>query len=104
MKEVSIVSQAEEYRCKKQLHSAVHWLLLHRERQFDGLDDYFSSLILRIKGFSSLMGNPQEYIELLALIEGARIESNSENYSHQRYRKAILDAHSVIDRLPWRIT
>lgn len=84
----------------KKLHSMVHWLLIYKENGNAILSDYFILLQNRINGLSSLLDNPPEIIELSVLIECAKNENNKgEKCNDQTYRRFILDAHSVIDKI-----
>lgn len=89
--------QFEEY--KKQLHGMVHWLLLYKEKEFEKLDDYFSSVLFKINGLNSVMNYPSNIMMLLTTLEAARLENEKEDCDYNKYRKAILDAHSIIDKI-----
>lgn len=84
---------------KKILHSKIHWLLIYQESNYPQLIQYFNCVQFHIAGLAELIDSPQ-IIELADLIECARIEYESENFNHFKYRKLILDAHSIIDLLP----
>lgn len=100
MKKVSFsLQQVEKY--KKQLHDTIHWLLIYKEKRYSGLDDYFSSVLFRINGLNSMLDYPEEMVELVTLLEAARMESHKDTCKHKVYRKAILDAHAVVDRIPF---
>lgn len=89
--------QFSEY--KKQLHSKVHWLLLYKEQDYPKLDQYFSSLLFQISGLATLIDSPY-VVTLMTLLEAARSENLSDECDYGKYRKAILDAHSIIDMIP----
>lgn len=84
--------------CKK-LHSMVHWLLIYKDNNDPILKTYFSSVQYKIYGLSSLLMNPPEIIELMALIESAKHEYDKDDCDNRLYRRTILDAHSVIDHM-----
>ena len=84
---------------KKSLHNSIHWLLIQKEENYEYLDAYFDSLLLRIGGLNDILFEPPELVTLLSLLQAARIESCSENFEFKRYRKLILDAHSLIDKI-----
>lgn len=86
---------------KKYLHSSIHWLLRYKEQNYPYLEEYFSSLLFKLNGMNSLLNYPPEFVSLLSLIEGARLETHKSNFDFHAYRKAILDAHSLIDSLDW---
>lgn len=91
-------SQFESY--KKRLHSKIHWLLIYAEEDNSHLNDYFEKLQNILDGLNELLNYPTQLIEIMNLIESAKIEFNKENYSHKVYRKIILDVHDLIDKLP----
>ena len=89
--------QLEEY--KTQLHAMVHWLLVYKEKNYEGLDEYFSSILFRINGLNSVLNYPRNMLGLMATLESARLENLSEEFNFKKYRKAVLDAHSIIDKI-----
>jgi hypothetical protein len=89
--------QFEEF--KSQLHGMVHWLLLYKEKNFEKLDDYFSSVLFKINGLNSVMNYPSNIMMLITTLEAARLENQKDECDYNKYRKAILDAHSIIDKI-----
>lgn len=90
--------QFEEF--KKRLHSKVHWLLVYREADdCDFLDEYFENLLRYINGLNDLLNNNANIIDLLVVLETARGESLKRNCNAKVFRKNVLDAHNIIDRL-----
>lgn len=84
----------------KKLHSMIHWLLVYKDENNPVLGDYFSVIQSKIAGFNSLLMNPPEMIELMGLIECARLEYlKGDACDSKVYRRTILDAHSVIDKI-----
>lgn len=81
----------------QRLHSRVHVLLTYKENGFDDLDNYFDRLLTHIGAMNSLFGNPTCLGELLIKIEVARMEDKKGDF--KSYRRAILDAHSIINQL-----
>lgn len=93
--------------CKNRIHSLVHWLLIYAEEttktksdKDDNLMNYFEKVQYKISGYNELLLYPSQLVEIQALIESARLEYLKDNYSHERYRKMILDAHDLIDKIP----
>lgn len=91
-------NQIKDY--KKKLHNNIHWLLIYKEENYEFLDEYFNSLMLRINGLNRILFYPIYIIELYNVLESAREILNSENFDFKTYRKLILDAHTFIDKLP----
>lgn len=94
-------NQFEGY--KKRIHSKIHWLLIYAEEDNSHLNDYFEKVQLELDGLNELIHYPTQIIEIMNLVESARIEFNKENYSFKKYRKIILDIHDLIDMLPEEI-
>lgn len=84
---------------KKSLHNSVHWLLIYKEENYEYLDAYFDSLLLRIGGLNDILFEPPELVTLISLLQAARKEACNDDFSFKRYRKLILDSHSLIDKI-----
>lgn len=91
-------SQIHSY--KHRLHSLVHWLLIYKEDGNEALDNYFQIVQCKLNGFNELLEYPPQMLEIMNLIESARLEAKKEDFNHKVYRSLILDAHSLIDELP----
>ena len=81
------------------LHKEVFKLLCLKEEKYQELDVYFESVLWKISGYNSLFETNTYLLELLSVIEQARVESLKENYNHRMYRKAILDGMSLISKI-----
>ena len=79
---------------KENLKKAIFILLPYKESEYELLDKYFDSLLFRIAGLNELFMNQPEIITLMSLLEAARYET-----SFSKYRKAILDATSLVDSI-----
>lgn len=76
---------------KKYFTSAIYKLLPYKEDRYDFLDNYFESVLQRLKGFNKISGFQPETITIISLIEYARQEDD-----FLKYRKAILDACGMV--------
>lgn len=84
----------------KTIHSNIFWLLLYKEQNDDRLEKYFEFLMFKMDGLNSLLGYPAKMGELLTLLESARVElQKGDDFNFDLYRKAILDAEMVVDKL-----
>lgn len=92
-------SQEQLHSYKAKLHSKVHWLLIYKENKYPQLDNYFSSIQFQLDGLNELLDCP-ELITLMSLLEAARMEAQKPDCNYSTYRKAVFDAHTMIDRLP----
>lgn len=81
----------------EKLHKQIHWLLVYREENFPLLDNYYEFLLFQLTGLQTFIKDESRIMELIVLIQAARIEAAKPDYNHALYRKAILDAHSMID-------
>ena len=90
---------------KKKLHGLLYWLLLYKDPktkdQFSNVnyDKYFNNLMKRIDGFNRLMNYPKEIVEIDNLLESAFIETQKDNFNYKEYRKFVLDAEALIDKI-----
>lgn len=69
-------------------------LLPYKESEYVDLDYYFTTLLFRIAGLNSLLGEPSELVTVMSLLESARTEDN-----FKLYRKAVLDSCSLMKEL-----
>jgi len=84
---------------KRSLHNSIHWLLIYKEENYPQLDYYFETLLWRISGMNDILFNPPELVTLISLLETARKEANKKDCDFKKYRKLILDSHSLIDKI-----
>ena len=80
---------------KKYIRSAIYKLLPYKEEHYEYLDNYFNSVLQLLKGFNKVSGNRPEMISIISKIAYARDEAKD----FQDYRKAILDACGMVDRI-----
>lgn len=94
------LSQEQRDRAKKSLHDGIYWLLLYKEKEDPCLMEYFDSLMTKINVMNGLLGYPAHMIDLFTLLEIARSElEKGDAFNFKLYRKAVLDAESVVDKL-----
>ena len=79
---------------KVRLQSAIFKLLPYKEDGYELLDKYFVSILQRISGLNSLFGGQPKILTLMSILESARHETD-----FVLYRKAILDACSLVDEI-----
>lgn len=93
-------SETQVHNYKQRLHNLVHWLLIYKENNNDVLDSYFENVQDKLNGYNELVGHPDVMVQIMTLVETARLENQKENCNFKRYRSHILDIHSLIDKLP----
>ena len=79
---------------KEYLRSAIFKLLKYKEESYEYLDNYFGSVLQQLNGFNKLTGFQPEIITIMSLLEYARETDNFKDY-----RKAILDACGMVERI-----
>lgn len=92
---------------KKNLHDAIHWLLIYKDpkivqdSKYKDVDvsRYVDGLSYRIGGLNELLNHPDCLITILSLLQAVRLELNSDSYNWSTYRKLILDIHSLVDSI-----
>lgn len=95
-------TQLAEY--KKKLHSSIHWLLIYKEADdYIYFDTYFNTLLIKIETLNDLVGYQDVVMELYTTLLSAKKESSKEDCSFKLFRKLILDSHSLLDRVDFRM-
>lgn len=79
---------------KEYFVSAIFKLLPYKQDNYEYLDNYFESVLQRLIGFNKISGLQPETITIISLLEYARGESD-----FAKYRKAVLDACSIVGRI-----
>ena len=79
---------------KSYLISAIYKLLPYKESAYEYLDNYFNSVLQQLIGFNKISGFQPEIITIMSLLEYAREEDD-----FSKYRKAILDASGMVERI-----
>lgn len=71
---------------------------------YDDIDynKYIKGLMREINGLSALLFYPPEIVGVLSNLEAAFLEANKEDFDFQDYRKLILDAHALLDKIKVR--
>ena len=96
-------TQFESY--KDQLHKKIFWLLLYKdpvtcdEFSYVNFDKYFNYLMKEIVGQSDMLSNPPELIQMMTMLQAAYNETLNDPFDYKAYRKLVLDAHQVLDRI-----
>lgn len=95
--------QLEEYR--NRLHKKMFWLLLYKDpdtrEEYANVDfeRYFNFLMKELKGLNELLDSPPFLLETLSTLQAAYQESLSDPFNYSNYRKLVLDAHNVLDKV-----
>ena len=95
--------QMENYKIK--LHKEMFWLLIYKDPKTKDeylnvdFNKYFDGLMRKIDGLNELLFYPTEIVSIMSLLEAALIESKKVDFNYQVYRKLVLDAHSLVDKI-----
>lgn len=98
--------QLEDY--KEKLHKKLFWLLLYKdpktkdkypEMDAENFKSYFEYVMKEISGLNELLFCPSEIVEVLSLLMAAWLENLKDDFDYRAYRKLVLDAHSLIDKI-----
>jgi len=95
--------QMENYKVK--LHKELFWLLIYKDPKTKDeylnvdFNKYFDGLMRRMDGLNELLSYPTEIVAIMSLLEAALIESKKVDFDYKAYRKLVLDAHSLIDKI-----
>lgn len=79
---------------KTYLQGAIFQLLRFKEEQYEFLDGRFVSILQQLDGLNYLFDNQPVIISIMSLLETARHETD-----FRQYRKAILDATALVDKI-----
>lgn len=82
---------------KQHLHSLVHWFLVYADTDDPALPGYFEKVQYKLIGLNELLGYPEQILEIMNLLESARLEYMKPKRNHKLYRRTILDMHSLVD-------
>ena len=93
-------SEAQLNEFKKKLHSKIHWLLIYKEADdCQYFEEYFETLMKYIGSLNVVFGYNSMIIELLTTLQMAYDESKRQDFNFKTYRKYVLDAHNIVDKI-----
>lgn len=96
-------SQFNDFKVK--LHKKLFWLLLYKDPktsdEYSGVDfkKYFITLMKEIDGLNELLFYPEPVVEIYCKLQAAYKETTEPEFDYQVYRKFVLDAHELIDKI-----
>ena len=62
-------------------------------------DSYFIKTMGEIDGLNALLFYPKELCSIMAILEEALLETKKDPFNYSYYRKLVLDAHGIVDRI-----
>lgn len=90
---------------KKSIRKQIFFLLLcadpHTKDGYTHVDvnEAIKGLLYKLDGLNSVLGEPQELVDTISLLEEALIKYNEPKFNFQTYRRLILNAGSLIDTI-----
>lgn len=90
---------------KKSIRKQIFFLLLCADPKTK--DNYthvdvgeaFKGLLYKLDGLNSVLGEPQELVDTISLLEEALIKYNEPEFNFRTYRRLVLNAGSLIDAI-----
>lgn len=98
-------TESQMFLTKKLIRKQIFFLLLCVDPKTKGnythvdVNDAFKGLLYKLDGLNSVLGEPQELVDTISLLEEALIKYNESDFDFQIYRKLILNAGSLIDNI-----
>ena len=96
-------SQFSEY--KKRMQKKIFWLIIYTDPKtrepYKDVDvvSYHKNIMEQISGLNSLMFHPSGVVDILCALESALSILEQDEFNFQGYRKLVLDAGAMMDRL-----
>ena len=90
---------------KKSIRKQIFFLLLcvdpETKDKYSHIDvsEAFKGLLYKLDGLNSVLGEPQELVDIMSLLEEALIQYNEPNFNFRIYRRLILNAGSLINTI-----
>lgn len=90
---------------KKEIRKQIFFLLLcadpNTKDKYDhiNLNDAFNGLLYKLGGLNSILGEPQQLVDVISLLEEALIKYNEPEFDYKVYRRLILNAGSLTDTI-----
>lgn len=87
---------------KEKMRKQIFFLLLIADpvnaEEYDNVDvnEAIENFLVEFGGLNDLLNYPLELVEVMSLVNSAKIEYNSRNYNWRKYRKLILDAGNKV--------
>lgn len=98
--------QFEKY--KEKLHSKIHWLILYKDPQTSqrfshvDYDKYFRTLMCELNGLNEIILDNPYIVEIMTVLQAGYDETKKSEYNYSEYRRFILDAHSLLDKIEYK--
>ena len=90
---------------KTEIRKQIFFLLLcadpktKDEYNYVNLNEAFNGLLHKLGGLNSILGEPQELVDIISLLEEALIVYNEPKFNFKIYRKLILNAGALTNNI-----
>lgn len=90
---------------KKEIRKQIFFLLLcadpetKDEYNYVNLNEAFDGLLYKLGGLNSILGEPQELVDIISLLEEALIKYNEPHFNFKIYRRLILNAGALTNKI-----
>lgn len=100
-------SQEQMQVTKEKLRKKIFYLLVACENEMQkkeldktvSVDEAFTDVLNEINGLNDLLGCPPEIVDVMSLLNSARIEYKNPDFSFAMYRKLVLDAGNQVQAI-----
>ena len=98
-------TETQMFLTKKSIRKQIFFLLLCADPKTKDnythvdVNDAFKGLLYKLDGLNSVLGEPQELVDIISLLEEALMKYNEPRFNFQTYRRLILSAGSLIDTM-----
>lgn len=96
-------SQFSEY--KKRMQKKIFWLIIYTDPNTNepykdvDVESYHKNIMEQISGLNALLLHPSGVVDILCALESALTVLKQKEFDFQCYRKLVLDAGAMMDRL-----
>ena len=90
---------------QEKLRKKIFWLILYTDSKtkndFDNIDvvKYHENLLLEISSYNGLLDFPDDFVEIINSLESALNILKSKDFNFYKYRKLVLDAGALLERM-----
>ena len=90
---------------KNEIRKQIFFLLLCADPKtkdmysYVNLNEAFNGLLYKLGGLNSILGEPQELVDIISLLEEALIKYNDSEFDFKIYRKLILNAGALTNNI-----
>ena len=90
---------------QEKLRKKIFWLILYTDAktkdEFTNINviKFHENLLMEISSYNELLYFPKDFVEVINSLETALNILKSENFNFRKYRKLVLDAGALLERM-----